>query len=132
MKVLFSIATLVLAAAFSIGVTGASENGWHMTAASTVQAVRTKSGISIDANVELANACYEASITAYPSGVVPAEYQVVTRVKPKDVGRLCAMVIVPGLAQGSFIMDKVPNTVTVHATNKTFTVPVETSRSKFS
>lgn len=111
----------------SVTLAVAAPSPWHITAASKVQAVRSKSGIVITANVELANSCYEAAVQKSLLAIYPAQYIVVTRVKPSDVGKFCAMVVVPSVARGSFIMHTVPAKVTVHAKNKAFIVPVETS-----
>jgi hypothetical protein len=121
------ILALLLLIGFATPVNAASKNSWQMTAASAVHAKRTKSGISISANVLLANACYEAAVQRSPLRILPEQYQVVTRVKPSDVGKVCTMVVVPSVAHGSFIMHAPPDIVTVHATNKTFAVKVENS-----
>jgi len=99
--------------------------GWHLTAASNVHAFRLKSAILITANVQLANACYEAQIQRSPMDLNPWAYRVMTRVKPGDAGKLCGMVIVPSVARGSFMTRTFPKSVIVHATNKTFVVPLE-------
>lgn len=126
MKRVISLSALAIATSLSAGVQAATSNEWRMTAASSVEASQTKSGIAISANVELQNTCYEASIIKFNSTAPPQQYQVVTRVKPEDVGKMCAMVVVPGIAHGSFIiMHNVPTMVTVRATNKVFTVPVK-------
>ncbi|HET9392219.1 MAG TPA: hypothetical protein VFO29_01665 [Candidatus Rubrimentiphilum sp.] len=105
----------------------ASPTDWHMTAASTVHAFRIASGIQITASVELANPCYEAAVHRSPLKILPVQYQVVTRVKPANAHKVCAMVIVPAIAKGDFVVPQVPPTVVVHATNKRFIVPVEIS-----
>lgn len=120
----FRCAGLFLAATIPAAAMG---NAWHVTAASNVRAARAPSGLSISADVQLADPCYEARIIVYPKKTPRAEYQVVTRIKPADAGKMCAMVIVPSEARGYFRMDRVPKTVTVHALNRTFTVRVGAS-----
>jgi hypothetical protein len=126
MKFLCSIVSIVLASLLPITANVTAGNGWHISAANGVFAYRTTSGISISASVELANSCYEASIIKFRSKILLTQYQVVTRVKPEDRGKICAMVVVPGVANGSFVITRdAPTSVVVHATNETFMVPVE-------
>lgn len=97
-------------------VTFAKGDTWKRMPASSVSAYMTESGFAVDANVQLPNNCYEAKVRSI--GVDKPQYEVVDRVKPKDVGKMCNMVVVPSVAHGSFINHHPPKTITVYATNK--------------
>ena len=105
------------------GVAAASVSPWQLTAASSVHATRTRSGLTVTASVDLANPCYEAAIRRSRHTAV-AEYLVVTRVKDADIGKICAMVIVPTVASGSFVVPHVPLRIVVIARNRRFVVQV--------
>lgn len=66
---------------------------WTLTDATALQARPMSGGVRITANVTLKNACWEAEIHPY-TGVAPAEYQIVTRTKPEDVGKMCTRAVV--------------------------------------
>lgn len=119
------IAVVALALMMSIAAPAANDSTWRLIDASSARAQRTRAGITISATVMLPNGCYEVAVQPSPRLTNPQEYLVETRLRPSDAGKMCAMVIVPATARGSFLMVRVPRRVKVEAKNKTFDVPVE-------
>lgn len=99
------------------------EPQWKSIAATDVRAYHTMHGVAITASVQLQNACWEAKIIQWPAQIYPAQYQVVTRTKPEDIGVMCTMAVKPDVASGWFAIDQ--QTVTIHADTQTLTVKVQ-------
>ena len=95
---------------------------WKLTDASAIRAQPMSGGVRITANVDLANACWEAEILPY-SGVVPMEYQIVTRTKPDAVGKMCTMALVPTTLTHWFPIKQ--QSVTVRTEKAALSVPVK-------
>jgi hypothetical protein len=103
--------------------TVAIEPAWSLNSASSVHAYRTSSGIRISASVELPNNCYEAAIHQ----TSPSLYRIERRIKPKDMGMMCTMMVVMATVQGSFLVHRVPKNVSVETLNKTYSAPVQSA-----
>jgi hypothetical protein len=116
----------ILTVAATLALTAASlaiEPAWSLNSASSVHAYRTSSGIRISASVELPNNCYEAAIHQ----TSPSLYRIERRIKPKDMGMMCTMMVVMATVQGSFLVHRVPKNVSVETLNKTYSAPVQSA-----
>jgi hypothetical protein len=118
------IVMVVLVFVVSTATPAANDSAWRLMDASSARAQRTRAGITIGAAVMLPNGCYEAAVRPSPKVGNQQQYLVETRMKPSDIGKMCAMVIVPTTARGSFPMARIPTRIKVEARNKTFDVPV--------